>query len=373
MARHKKNLIISALFCVIIFAVSACANVEATTAPPELLFPEASYIHADTAVVTRGDVGDVERHTGIVRVDSMPVNFGSTAAQFGNFYVRHGDIVTEGQLLARLNFEQMERRVLAQEERMAFMLRDHALENEIRAVELTIRVAENNRAMWQAAESFDNDRMSAEEAESREIERAWYNLQLSRERQSLLMRHEEVYLNSLLSRLDGSELRAPFDGVITYISSHVHGSWVVPFANIVHIAPNDADVFVEHIGATTLLPAGMARIQAYIDGNAFDLTRLHLTRVQSLRYTQPPIRFTLDTDTPPPVGTLVSIHAYRRLVSGALRIPRGALLHDSGVGFYVHKAENGGMVQTLVSVGLRTATYVEILGGLAEGDIVHVR
>jgi len=341
--------------------------------PPELIIPASATIRTDTATVTRGPVAEVTRHNGAVLTNPAFINFGELSASFGRFYVQLGDTVNQGQLLARLDFEHIQQRIIQQEENIAAMRRQHSLDNGIRALDLDIMTAENNRQMQQAAENNNLDAMAAAERGRWEIDRVRMELGFARERQALSLSHEENVLNALRQQFEHSELRAPFDGVIAFISDLSPGKWVTPFSTIVGIVPENYCVFVEYVGGTSLFIHRAARIQAHVDGQVYDATRIYLTREQAQQYAHPPLRFTLDTEDPPPVGSFVSLYIYTHWEEDTLRIPRNALHYDPDMGFYVHRVDETQLTQVFVTVGIRTETYVAILSGLWEGDVVSVR
>jgi hypothetical protein len=115
-------------------------------------------------------------------------------------------------------------------------------------------------------------------------------------------------------------------------------------------------------------------MQAFSNRRVYDVTPLFLTPRQLTHYTMNgrPTRFTFDTDTPPPVGSLVFLHLYEHWYEDVLRIPRNALFTDVEIGDYVYRIEDGTIVPTPVTVGVATKSYASILWGLEEGDVVHV-
>ena len=355
-----------ALLLFAVLGLSSCRGAAASP-PPELLIPVGAQIQLDTAIVTRGPVADVEQHLVIVRKESQAINFGPMAAVFEAFYVMPGDTVSYGQRLASLNMTQLERQITQQEERIARLRRDNARSNELRRLDIAILALE-----LEAAEASAITTEAARLAGA--ITRGRLELELAQERQALQLRHEEADLQSLLARLAQSGLYAPLDGTVVYVPPRAYGSWVAPFEPIIYIAPVDANIFLEYTGGSTAMPG--VRFQAHIGGEIYNATRISITREQAQRYERTPIRFALELApgmAPPPVGAIASLHTYRRWEEDALRLPRNTLFFIPDVGFYVYRVENGQREMVIVSVGIRTDTYVEILWGVAEGDEIYVR
>jgi len=357
-----------------VLAFSACTGYRtASNLPPELLAPVSATIRTDTATITRGTVAEVRQYTGIVRASSESIGFGSVAARFGVFYVQPGDMVSQGQLLARLDFEQIQIRIARQEEHITATRRQQTLANNIRAIELDIQYLENARLMQQAIKNYDKEAIAAAESGRLDIYRARMESEFLLEQQALALRHEESYLDSLKEQYERSKLHAPFDGMVTYIADLLPGSWVASFTAIMHIVADDAPIFVEYIGESYPNLHGVARIHAHIGGQIYNAARLNLTREQILRYGGSPLRFTLETAEPPPVGSFVSMYVYTHFEEDVLRIPRNALHHDPDMGFYVYRVDGLYLTQEYLTIGPRTETYVAVLSGLVEGDVVSVR
>jgi len=303
----------------------------------------------DTAIATRGPIGDVERHTGIVRTESIPLNFGAVTASFYSFYVRPGDEVSYGQLLARLDMTHLEEQISQLEALTERMRGWYDFDNDLAALNLDI----------QASIGMD-------------VSQGRLELTFGRERQALSLSHTEADLQALKARLYGAELRAPFDGTISLLSDFSKGSWVTSFEPVLYIVPDDAMVFVEYLGMTTI-SIRAARIHAHINGAVYDTTRLPVTIEQMLRYGRNPVRFSLDTDEMPPVGSLVSLYVYNHWAKDVLRLPRNVLFSSGDVGFYVYRIVNGQREMAVITVGMRTESYIEVLSGIEEGDEIYVR
>jgi len=346
---NRKYSVLIALLLPLAFVACTAGNIEALPAPV-LLTPISARF--DTAAVTRGPVASVSRHTGIVRVESVGLGFGASAASFGEFFVRVGDFVEEGQLLAVPDTARLETQVANQTDLLARLRRNHSLENDLRAIDIDIMNLQNHHG----------------------TEAAIIELGLTRERQALTIRHEEERLDELTARLRESRIYAPFDGVVTLL---VEMSWVPSFTPVIYIAPAGAPVFVEYFGEETLTPRTVARIRGSIDGRNYELTHIPLTREQILHYRNMgvrfPVRFDTGTEHPLPVGSLVSIYLYTVFDADVLRIPRGALLSDPDLGHYAYRIEGGASVQVFIDIGAVTETYVSVLSGLSEGDVVYVR
>ena len=355
------------LLSVAIFILSSCASEPPPS--PVLIRPVIAEIRFDTETVTRGMVADITIREGVMRRDTHPLSFGPAAGFFYAYEVRLGDTVQEGQLLARLDFEIIAAQIERQEEHINRLRRSHDLANRLHLANLEILIAENDHINRRAGDESYIQRLQRES----DIVLGWLELDFMKQRQYLDLRHEEGELSALRQRLEISELRAPFNGVVAYLVTRQKGAWVSPFEPMVYLIAEDALLFAEYIGAAVFIPALADRITAHVNRRIYNVTRLFITREQLLRYGRAPVRFTLDTENPPQPGSFVALHVYTNLMEDVLRIPRQALFYSFDSGFYVYRIENGQFTMTPVIVGTRSETNVAVLSGLEEGDEVYVR
>ena len=360
------------LFPLLMLAFAGCMHIQSPgqNLQPELLIPVASGM--DTAIVTRGDVVEVQRFPGIVRYASIPLNFGAVSADFGLFHVREGDFVTKGQLLAQLGTDGLREQIRQLEERIALMRSNFSIENRIRELDIDIMILEMRDTVWQAATGHDPAAFAQAKRKELEIERAKMELEMAKEQQYFNIRSEEVKLQNMKNRVEGFYLHAPFDGLITRT---IDFRWVASFAAVIFIAPADQNGFVEYIGDPDLPVGSAVRIRGDFNGNSYDLSRIVLTRDQLLYYwgldIRVPVRFSMEIS--PPVGSFVPIYVYTHWEENVLRIPRNALLASPDYGFFTYRVENGNLIKALLSVGSITNTFVAVHYGLEEGDVVYVR
>jgi len=334
-----------------ILVLSACGAEDITITAPALVEPVIPVVRMDSAIAARGPVMEVTRVTGQVNVESVPVSFGSTTGGFYRHAVSLGQEVSAGQLLAQLSIIIQDIQVDSVETVLENVRRRHSHENSISSINIELM------------------------ADSGAISRARLELQLAREQQALEIRNLEAQLDNFRQGRAARDLHAPIDGVITRIGPQSFGVQVPPFTPVVYITAHDAVPFVEYLGTSNPahLLLGAKRILAHAGGEVYEVERIHLTRSQIARHGGQTLWFSFNTGNPPTVGSLVGIYIYYEWVEDALRIPRGALLHDEDMGYYVHVIGDAGLEQVFVTVGAQTQTYIEILGGLAEGDEVHVR
>ena len=364
----RRLICLAALLLCLTFA--ACS--QGNEAPPPLLRPESTRM--DTAQVDRGPVVEVSQHTGITRYRAEAVYFENPIGTFDTFYVNPGDTVVEGQLLASLDTESLEAQITRQTERIAAMEADNTLANNIRQAAIDIMAFENERNIAAGAEGALSETLA--------LEWARMELRQQRERQAVVLRHEGEQLEALQARMRFTELRAPFDGIITNISDIGQGQFLRTGQPIMYVS-NRQETVIEIVSLTEVsFPStGGARgwrpmvvrdailTQAHINGQVYDME--FVVTPLEMRHFRPVELKTL-TGEHLPAGLYFPVYFYTVNVQDALRIPSNALFTTPGY-FFVNKVENGELIQTEVRVLAGSTTMLAIEGDLEVGDEIFVR
>ena len=348
-------------------------------AAPDLLTPVS--VQNDTFIVHRGRVARFEQYRGIVRVESEGLFFRDTPLPFGGFEVTAGQEVRQGDVLARLDTRRTEERIEERRERIADLQTEHTFQN--RQMERNISIAQIELlALTQQITEYDglpdNYLLEAVDLKRLEIQRRQMDLQQARDWQAFALSYYQSDLDDMLARLPDAELRAPFDGVVTYRSNIQQGSWIEAFSTIIYIS-DGRQMFVEHVGPTqpSIFRNSVAR--AVVGGQTYELDRIVLPPNELLFFTRAgghaPFRFAFSDDPGEAIspGQLVALRIYGDMSEDALRIPPNALFSDSELGHYVHLIENGQRIMQPVEIGIRARAWIEVRSGLVEGDEILVR
>ena len=361
---------------VVILLLTACC-ISSCVAPytaevPELL-PAVS-IREDMAKVTRGRVENVNRYGATVRIKSQGLFFRDTGLRFGEYYCVPGDYVEEGQLLARLNTEAIERQIATQLEKIEHIVLENAFAVKLLELEIDRMLAE----LELLAASVDQDRNGmAVELKKLDIEHRQLALDHVIENQNLSLAHEENDLRNLQARIADAEIRAPFDGIITYRADKSFNQWVAPFSQLIFISGDDS-VFVEFTGTGTFTISSGHIIKGAAGQNLYDLERLALSVREATYFTlmriPQPLRFSVKGEHNLTPGEYMTLYVYTDIRENVLRLPVNTIYTDDiEIGPYVYVLENGSKTMRQIETGLVTAAFVEIISGLSEGDEVFVR
>ena len=376
---RKLYLLSCTIFCIFL---AACATAALDGYVPELIRPAAARV--DTVVVDRGSVMELTSHIGVTRYISESIYFENPIGNFGRFYVRPGDTVTRGQVLASLCTENIEEQISDIRSHIAAMRRENTLEFDLRQVAIDIMVLEYAQAVAAAAESFDEAAFAAAEARALAIERAVLDLDLERERRALSMRHQEERLRNLQNLLVYAELIAPFDGVITYMDTIQSGDYVGVARPLIYLSTGD-EVIVEILGLTgmnfpTTAPGApitwrpfiardgvMAR--AHINGVVYELEFI-ITPAENRHFR--PVQYEILSNSPLPAGLYFPVHFYTVKLEDVVRVPTNAVFIGPG-GIYVYRMIDGELVNTEIRILAQSTSMVAVGEGLEVGDVVFVR
>jgi len=394
----KNKLLIIALLMVM---TSCTAIPPALSEGPPLIVPVATQM--DTFVVERGLVEQKYLMTGMLRIHSVPLYFDLPHALLGDIFVEPGDEVTAGQVLARINVDVLEDQIASQVETISRLRRLHNLEREQSALELDILILFYNTAMQNAATTLDPRYL--EQAESLRESIEWETLlgEQARLANATVLSTAERRLSELREGLAGIYITAPFDGVITNVLAS-EGMWVRRNQHILFIAEASQTVFVEHTDRNTHpTPRALreaAFIRAFIGNRFFDLEIMELTDEEQVFYSQRsmnavgqvvlPLRFNIlvPAEELPPLGESVTIMLYTVWYEDVLRIPFTSFYMehaydpfrlinqiveiDSHWRPYVLRLEGDVLEMAPVTAHI-TSTFIAILDGLEEGDVIFVR
>jgi multidrug efflux pump subunit AcrA (membrane-fusion protein) len=368
------NKLCSVLF-VLALCLAGCAARGTAPVPPVHEPLGFSDIATATVLVTRGPLTQRTLLSGVVRTVWEPLFF-DMEGTVAEVFIFPGEAVYEGQLLAKLDTQRPERDLQRLEETLTRLTREQERENERFTLNMMLKEMEYHEALKKAADDFDGDAMDAA-----------LHIWLDRERDALIHTHNRELravdiddarrrIAELEEIINRSTIFAPADGVVSY--NQIWGQRIVTTDDPILYFTLEKDIFVEYLENTladSLLNA--PRIEALVEGRVYPLaytpmfndTEIAMRRLRGLPLNW---RFAV-TEGQPEIGSFVTIVFYTVDIPDTLKIPINALLVSSESGAYVQHLVNGEMVETFVQTGARTATFVEIVNGLAEGDEIRVR
>lgn len=191
----------------------------------------------------------------------------------------------------------------------------------------------------------------------------------------LNVRRQELRLEYLRSQLAGATIRAPFDGVVERVHADP-GEEVVEFETVIELGdPRDIQILVR-LSADEYLDvfAGLrARVEVddddWRDGTVVRTFRRDSSTDPTIRRDTYFARVQLDEPAPMRLNSRHSARIIMQESLDTLAIPLGALRQFQDDTF-VRVLDGEVRREVYVQTGIRTATRVEIVEGLEEGDLV---
>jgi len=302
------------------------------------LFPREEQILAppliEPAEITYSVMRKLTSYGSFVSVEQSNVFYEGTSGRIDTIEVSIGDEVEQGQILARLETGNLQSRIRIQE-------LSH------RKVEIAYE-----RALESGADKYS-------------LELAEIDLELA-----------DMALESLKDELERSILRAPISGSVVYVDSRVRESdWVNEFQVLVRIADPDnlqlecsgSDITEFKTGMVVDVRIGEETYSGKVVSTPADVPYggdENLKRV---------IRIDVD-DMPDTVelGDNAGVSYTIEKSEDTIVLPK-QVIRTFVNRKYVMLLEDGLRVERDIEIGIETATQVEVLSGLSEGEVVIVR
>lgn len=350
----------------ILAMMTACGKGGAKDDNLVLLEKEAEEPEYGIAAVTRQDLQEtVTVRSQYKAVHSDGLSFAVDGKVIEEVYVKEGDKVKKGQLMATLTADSLETQIAELEyaiERAEIMLNQVLSQKEL---EIAIENAEYeyNYRTYFDAEPHEERLAQIESAYEYTIEDYEDALYIAR-----------LKLEELKAQIEDGKLYATMSGTVVYVKPKMEGTLTVADERIFTITDSDECLFVgdkpeDAIYFTEGVPVMMEVITGDNKGT-YEVLPYELDKAD-----EEGLRFIMaDGD----VGK-VNIGARGNIVlvlssrEDALCVAPKAL-HSMDEKYFVYVMKEDGTQETKwVEIGLRTKEYVEILSGLEEGDKVVLR
>ena len=304
---------------------------ESVLAPPLLKTPEISY---RTVTTQSGVIEDRVTVGGVFIYPSQhSLKFRFRAGPLRGIYVRYGDEVAPGQLVAELDTDR--------------------LQLDVRRQEIMVRKAE----------------LAAEHAQARGADR------FTVENAGLDVELERLRLQQLREELAKSQLRAPVAGEVVYIAPLSEGESVEAFRTVIQIA-DPTEILLSYNGPKRSEFALGADVAVDIRGEKYQgevvMTPLNVPRDAPDEMRE--LILMRVHELPPEVekGDTATVVLIRSRRDGVIVLPRNLVQTYLGRRF-VYVLADGLREERNVEVGIQTPTQVEVAAGLEVGEEVVVR
>lgn len=324
------------MIIVLIFLMTSCYLFpkEETVLAPPLVEPETisySVMEVKKASIERKITGQAL----FVSTEQSNIFFSPNGGRLDKIYVKTGEAVEQGQILASLETGDLESR--------------------IRLQGLNLKKAElaYERAVASGSDKYTVDILAVD------------------------IQIHSIYLDNLTNELESVTLRSPINGKVTYLDSRLFpGDYVAPYVTIMRIA-NDKSIQLQYSGTS---------LSEFKPGMEVDVN------ISGISYTGVVV---MTPSEVPPDGDPALRNSVRISVQGlsedvsmgdtalismlieksedTIVIPRQLLRTYMTRKYVMLLDEDGSRVERDVKTGIETQTQVEILEGLDEGELIIIR
>lgn len=344
--------------------LARCALVGLMLGLPALATAQGRPAGVTTAIVTTSNMAETVSVFGEVvagRESAVAARVGGVAQDVP---IRIGDLVEEGDVLARLDTELLEIELAQAEAQIAIAQAGISVsEARLDRAEKAFRRAETLRQNSTIAEAQLEERAS-DFAEARGAQQeALARIQASRNA-----------LDQARYRLDNAVVRAPFDAVVLDVATEV-GQFITAGSQVATLIDTSALEIEANVPARYVSALRKDQpVTATTDiGDTVTLTLRAILPTEFAATRTRPVRFELqDTEATIAVGQTVTLDVPVSAPREVLVVPKDALVQAQG-GWSVFVHEDGKAMPRTIEIGAALNSSFEVLSGLNEGDEVVVR
>jgi membrane fusion protein (multidrug efflux system) len=344
--------------------------------PPE--DKEAS-VPVEIAMARRGEISSTIASTANLKAQREVDVASQAEGVVKEVLVEEGDVVSQGQLLCRLDDSQAQIRLQSARQKLAqarLQLEKARIQEEKAQVQV-----KNTRDEFDRYQKLYAERLVSE----KEVAQVKYRLdelehdQRASDSQARELTHrvEELEAEIAQSELEIAHTRvyAPFSGVITARTVNV-GQTVRnldPLFKLGDFTPLQADVFLSEREAATIRPGQSARILSNVgsdEGAQGTVARISPVVDQSTGTVKVTVELARGSQTLKP-GAFVRVEIRTDTRAGTILVPKRALVEEDGERF-LFVAENDTVKRVKVEAGYQNGSEIEILSGVSDGQAVVV-
>ena len=376
MKKQKFTGIVIGITCVLLFC--GCRQSEPLTDIPELKDPVG--FEDDTVKVERRDVYNESIYVGEIVPEVLEMSFG-TSGIIDKCNIKVGSKVKKGQVLATLEGTSDKQAIREKEEEINAAGRSHKDANNVSLAEIkSLKDSKKQlRKSYQAEKNKANKKRIRNQIidQTHNIKMAETKLRQNKELQALeieKLRKERGYLDD---NTGSSSLVAPISAEVLTINQ-TSGATVEEGDTVVCLAvmskPRIRTEFVssgelESSSSYTAVVLGKEyKAEAdYVDLNTeqygYGYDETSTPTYSYYDFTEKKVSCK--------VGDFAVIHLQKNFSPNTLSVPANAVWHDEE-NQYIYVEENGAKVRRIVTTGVRSPAYAEILSGAEEGELVYV-
>lgn len=305
--------------------------------------------------VMRGDLALTETVTCTYKpANKETLGFTLSGETVKEVYAIKGQQVKKGELLAELESGDLQEQIYKQEYEL------QTLESQKKYIEEKLQ---KETVLNGTLREDSNDK---EDSNDRLVDLA---LELSSAKDAIYIKEKQ--LEESRSELARRQIRAGIDGTVTYARTLTDGQKSESGQIIFIVADLDTSVFIVEGDSAAYFPVGAEMTITY-KSKEYSATVVEGSKVSAQQDPDKAMAY-LELDQPDPTlesganGKVIVTHDYREDV---LFVNKKAVKTGNGEYFVYMLDEDGLRYMQYVSVGLENKDYIEITGGLTEGDSV---
>lgn len=317
-----------------------------------------------TAIVTTSEMAETVAVFGEVvagRESAVAARVGGVAQEVP---IQVGDLVSKGEVLARLDTELLQIELAQAEAQIAISQAGIAVsEARLDRAEKAFRRAETLRQNSTIAEAQLEERAS-DFAEARGAQQE----ALAR------IKASQNALEQARYRLDNAVVRAPFDAVILEVATEL-GQFITAGSQVATLIDTSALEIEANVPArfVSALRPDQPVIATTDVGDTLTLMLRAVLPTEFAATRTRPVRFTVkNSDVAIAVGQTVTLDVPVSAPRDVLVVPKDALVQAQG-GWSVFVHQDGKAMPRTIEIGAALNNSFEVLSGLAEGDEVVIR
>lgn len=353
----KKKIYVLLIF--MIFVLIGCSRKPEEKEENAIITEKTTYSF-DSFQAQLGDVSCTKEVTCTYRYASQQsLNFLLEDSLVEEVYVKVGDFVEEGQLLASLDIEDKEKMIPDMEYEIAQL--EMKLEQEKQL--LQFELASADILFSYTKESLQDKEALAAKKEEIELR---YQYAIEDYEDQLVIKKSR--LEEYITMVKGGRIYAPFRGEISYVISGLKGSYTDAETVVIRIGEENSSCFVSTDGEQ----AG-----SFEEGQVYVIKTQGLSAEESFQIT--PTRYDdwgdelyfslVDEGNVIPSGTIGNMNWIVDEEKNVLCVPIESI-HSTGDSYFVYVLEDENRSMQYVEVGLLGDEFVEIISGIEIGTRV---
>ena len=344
-----------------VITATACGQ-QVSDEPQTILVQEEGEAAYPTTTVEYGEVvKNVTLRCTYTSTDKQELSFPDDGGLIERVEVKMGDFVEAGQLLISLDVEDLEATI----EEMEYQVAKKELELKQKEETKAFELASAERLFTYTKMTKADEENLAKQKES--IEERYKN-DLEDRRDSLKVQKQR--LEAAKKELEAGRLFAAMDGEITYLENSLKNTYTVKDRVVVTVSNLDACYFATtDIEYADCFAEGDRVVVEYRDGGqklSCEVVPALMDSWQEKLYFKPVGEELISCETD---GT-ITMELDRK--KDVLCVPEDAI-HESDNGLFVYLEKDGLLEMRYVTVGLMGDDFVEIAGGLEQGEIIALK